>query len=93
MTTIHVSNPRTGANDYSFEAISRDDVALRCTTLRLEQKAWASKTIQARCETLQRWRDAIANNRANITAALTIDTGRHMMAAIEVDSIIEKIDY
>jgi len=93
MATIHVSNPRTGIHDYSFNAVSSGEVAAHCSELRQAQLEWAAKPLQERCETLLEWRDAIASNRASITEALTVDTGRHMVAAIEVDSVIDRITY
>ena len=93
MTLIQVTNPRTGTNDFSFEAVSTGDVASRCSSLRKSQPLWAAYSIEERCDILRKWREAIAANRQDITAALTIDTGRHMVAAIEVDSVIDRIKY
>ncbi len=93
MSTIQVSNPRTGSSDYSFIAAEAADVASSCVELRLAQKEWAAYPIEQRCQIMRQWRDAIAAHHQQITSALTIDTGRHMVSAIEVDSVIDRIEY
>ncbi len=84
-------NPRTGAQDYSFAPPADAELAARCRALREAQPAWWQSGMEQRIAVLRRFADAIEANGAAITAALTIDTGRTVIAAGEVRSASRNI--
>ncbi|WP_373486453.1 aldehyde dehydrogenase family protein, partial [Blastomonas sp.] len=51
------------------------------------QPAWEALEPQARSAILHRWADAVAAHRQPLLAALTLDTGRQRISAIEVDGL------
>ena len=52
MNTIQVRNPRTGENDYSFEATSANEISNIVDELRQNQPNWAAKTVDERADVL-----------------------------------------
>lgn len=84
---LDVRNPRTGFLDYSVDAHSREEIDAVATRLRAGQSQWEQGGVGARVEAMLQWRDAIAEHRADIVAALVADTGRLTESAMEVDAI------
>jgi len=93
MTSIEVINPRTGIADYQFDAVNSKDIAQTCQELKQNQSEWAGLDINQRIKIMQDWREEIDKHRTEISAALTIDTGRYAMSVNEVNDAIRRIDY
>ena len=89
---IDVRNPRTGEVDYHFDAPT--DAQLRATLgqLRAAQRAWSARPLAERIAVLQRWRAEWVARQGEITAALSADTGRYLIATSEVGSVVGMID-
>lgn len=87
---LKARNPRTGEFDFEFAAASPEEIQAVAARLRQSDSAWAS--LDVRLEALQEWKAALAAFRPAILDALTCDTGRHLLSAIEVDSIGPAID-
>jgi succinate-semialdehyde dehydrogenase / glutarate-semialdehyde dehydrogenase len=88
---VKVRNPRTGALDYDIAPLDADAVAIAARTLRDRQTAWAALTPEARAIILGTFADALAVEQAAIISALTLDTGRAAISAIEVQGVIGMI--
>ena len=82
---IAVRNPRTGVNDAHIYATDVDDLAAVAKTARAAQIGWQSLGLEGRATALLAFKDAIAATIDAIHAALTIDTGRRMVARREID--------
>jgi len=78
--TIPVLNPRSGAVDYHIERTSRAAIEGLSTELRAAQTEWAALPIEQRAQILLSWADEIEAARADISAALILDTGRKRIA-------------
>jgi acyl-CoA reductase-like NAD-dependent aldehyde dehydrogenase len=87
MSEIAVTNPRTGLVDYHVPACGRGQLEAISADLRVAQKAWEASGVAARCKVLKRWRAALQQHAADIASALCVDTGRQLMAHIEVNSV------
>jgi acyl-CoA reductase-like NAD-dependent aldehyde dehydrogenase len=81
MDWFDVRNPRTGESDYRFQAPSAAELDAECARLRSAQAAWAQAPISHRVAVMSRWADAIEDRADQITAALSVDTGRWRMSA------------
>lgn len=86
--TLPVRNPRTGQNDYGIDPLSNSDVRTAATRLRAAQTGWVAKSAEERADALHALANAVAERRAAIWSALTIDTGRRALSGIEVDAVI-----
>ncbi len=93
MKTLKVINPRTGRSDYEIPDHSAAHVAARVKELRKAQTDWCATSLAYRCQILSQWRDAIERHQEAITNALSIDTGRYLLAQIETTGILQRIDY
>ncbi len=91
--TLQVINPRTGQADYEIPNHDAGHVAAEAATLRDAQSEWFRSGIEHRCEVMQRWADSIARHSSDITHALTLDTGRHLMSTLETQGAIDRIHY
>ncbi|MGH9847362.1 MAG: hypothetical protein ACREEM_52380, partial [Blastocatellia bacterium] len=60
--------------------------------LRQGNRDWQSRGLDHRIEVLQRWKATIATHRQAILDALTTDTGRYLLSAMEVDTIAPTVD-
>ena len=89
---IAVVNPRTGLVDHHLTAPSRADVQQIAQRLRVAQRGWRDAGLAQRIAVLQRWRAALVAAQADIIAALTVDTGRHLIAISEFQAIPAYID-
>jgi succinate-semialdehyde dehydrogenase / glutarate-semialdehyde dehydrogenase len=85
---IHVRNPRTGVNDASIQACDGDDLAAVASTARSAQKTWEALGLEGRAVAFLALRDALAANIDAIHDALSIDTGRRMVARREVEGVM-----
>lgn len=90
--SIPVRNPRTGAEDYTFEPPSRDELSGLAARLRAGQAAWEAAGLDARAEALLSFRDALAARRDEIIDALIADTGRRIETVLEVDAVLGMLE-
>lgn len=84
-------NPRTGEEDYEFAANDPASIAAEAKRLRAMQKDWEAAGPEHRAEVLGRFADAVDRHAAAITAALSVDTGRQMIAAVEVAGMARNV--
>lgn len=89
---MKIRNPRTGAHDHEIAPL--DEVGVRdiAARLRAAQPAWVALTPAERGEQLRALGGAIAARRNAIVAALSRDTGRQAISAIEVDSAVATLE-
>ena len=90
---LDVVNPRTGRVDFRIDSHQAPFVEARAAELREGQSAWRAMGIEGRSEVLNTWADALLDHRDAIVSALTVDTGRHLMAHFEATGAIERIRY
>ncbi len=83
---MDVRNPRTGENDTRIEPTAAAELAGISEVLRAGQPAWASLSWRRRVEILQGWVAAVSAD-PEIVSALSIDTGRHHLAAGEIGGV------
>lgn len=84
---IPVRNPRTGQIDFELSPASRAEVRATAARLRAAQPAWAATAPEARAHVLLRWADAVEARADDITAALSVDTGRLKISRVEVEGL------
>lgn len=89
--SIPVRNPRTGEMDYTFKALGTEEMAAEITALRAAQPEWESMGVKGRNRVLGKWQAVLEKNRAEIVAALSIDTGRKMIAQVEYMGLMQSI--
>jgi acyl-CoA reductase-like NAD-dependent aldehyde dehydrogenase len=92
METIQVRNPRTGQFDFQITIPEPGALAARAGALRAAQRAWAATEPATRVAVLQRWKEQLQVHRKAIVDALTVDTGRHLLALAEFGGTIAAID-
>jgi succinate-semialdehyde dehydrogenase / glutarate-semialdehyde dehydrogenase len=83
MPTLSARNPRTGALDYSYEALTPAGVAALAARLRAGQPAWEAMGLDGRIAVLQRWKQALMDRRQALIDAVSADTGRYLIATGE----------
>ncbi len=88
---LSARDPRTGCSDHVFEAPSREALLETSAALRAAQPGWLDSGFHGRGEALGRFAQALATRRADLVAALEIDTGRRRIAGTEVDSVVGSI--
>lgn len=84
-------NPRTGEEDYEFDASTSAQVAAEAARLRAMQGAWEARGADGRASVLLRFADALEAAAGDIVAALSVDTGRNTVSGIEVEGFIANI--
>jgi acyl-CoA reductase-like NAD-dependent aldehyde dehydrogenase len=89
---IAVRNPRTGQVDHHFDAPSPAELAELLGRMRRAQVAWREAPLQHRIDVLRRWRAEYAKRQGEVTKALSIDTGRYLIATAETGSVLGMID-
>ena len=90
--TLAIRNPRNGETDYEIGVAGADVIAPLAAQLRNNQRIWKDRGIEQRVAVMQRFKNALADHSEAITAALSVDTGRHVLAATEVGSVMGGID-
>lgn len=91
---IEISNPRTGKVDFAFDRPTSADIEAVCTRLRENQPAWEALGIDGRLAALGKLAASLERHREEIDAALTTDTGRAVLAGLEISylpSMLERI--
>jgi acyl-CoA reductase-like NAD-dependent aldehyde dehydrogenase len=89
---IKVRNPRSGVVDFEFEPPDPARLAAMAQRLRAAQGTWSGQAIERRVEVLRRWRQSLEAGREAIVAALSVDTGRHLIAQAEFNGVLAAID-
>lgn len=84
-------NPRTGEADYEFSADAPSEVAAVAERLRGLQRDWEAAGPEHRAATLVRFADAVDARSDAIVAALAVDTGRRMIADVELAGMTRNI--
>jgi acyl-CoA reductase-like NAD-dependent aldehyde dehydrogenase len=92
METIQVRNPRSGEFDYAFTPPAPEALQRRAAELRAAQRDWAARPVESRVAVLQRWKDELLARRGALVTALSIDTGRHLLAQAEFGGSVAAID-
>lgn len=85
--TKPVRNPYSGEIDYAYAEPSTADVAAVCDRLRNNQPAWAARTLAERIEVLRHFAACVADQRDALVEAVSKDTGRLPVAAMEIDAL------
>src|SRR3546814_18234887 len=88
---MKIKNPRTGVEDFEFDAASAADVTAEAARLRNGQPSWAALDPARRADLLSRWADAIEADAYAIGEALAVDTGRRFLAHREVAGAVSNI--
>ena len=86
-----VRNPYTGELDYTFSEPSPEQLGATCERLRAGQQAWAALPLESRLDALEAFGNVLLHHADDITAALTVDTGRSQVPAIEVGGLQAQI--
>jgi succinate-semialdehyde dehydrogenase/glutarate-semialdehyde dehydrogenase len=92
MEMLQVRNPRTGRFDFQIPVPVPGAVAARAGELRAAQHDWSAAGLAARVDVLQRWKQQLVAQSEEIVAALTVDTGRHLLALAEFNGTLGVID-
>jgi len=92
MDSIRVRNPRSGQFDYEFPVPGHDQVGRRAEALRVAQREWAARPVERRVEVLQQWKARLLAHAPAIVDALTVDTGRHLLAQAEFRGTVGALD-
>jgi len=92
METLQVRNPRDGQFDFQIFVPEPGALARRAAQLRAAQRDWAASEVAARVAVLQRWKEQLLAQRDAVVSALTVDTGRHLLANAEFNGTIGAID-
>lgn len=87
-----VRNPRSGIVDYHIDVLDRAAVDHLAVSLRGRQRDWSALAPEERGVCLRALGAAIARHRDALVDALTIDTGRRAISAIEVDGTVRMVD-
>ena len=89
---LDVRNPRSGEHDYQICVADHEIIASIESELRTNQPAWKSLGVEGRIDVMTAFRDALLRHTDEIVAALSIDTGRHALAAGEMMGLVAMID-
>jgi succinate-semialdehyde dehydrogenase / glutarate-semialdehyde dehydrogenase len=92
MSTLEIRNPRSGALDATIVVTEPDAVIAHANALRAAQIDWARAPLSVRIDSLSAWAQGIAHERAALLDALTTDTGRRLISALEIDGVIRSIE-
>lgn len=84
-------NPRTGVADYEFAETSRAELAAEAARLRAMQPGWEALGPEGRAAVLLRFAAALEAAADTVVGALAVDTGRRMIAQMEVTGCIGNI--
>lgn len=87
MRRLWARNPRTGALDAAFEALSAGAVRRRAQALREAQPGWERLGVEGRARVLLGLADRLEGEGERLAAALEADTGRRRISRIEVQSV------
>ena len=88
---MKVRNPRTGKFDHAIAPLDPAAVRAVAAEARAAQPGWAARSADERAVVLARLADAVEARADAISAALTVDTGRRAISAIEVAGAVSMI--
>ncbi len=89
---LEVRNPRTGENDYRIGVDDDATIGSIETELRQNQVEWKALGVDGRIAVMADFRNALLRHTDEIVAALSVDTGRHALAAGEMMGLVAMID-
>lgn len=89
---FEVRNPRSGEVDYRFTATTAAELGRIAAALRAQQPAWRDAGLPHRIDVLQRFKAELTARSSEIAAALTHDTGRHLLSVGEALLVPAAID-
>ncbi|MEM7662143.1 MAG: aldehyde dehydrogenase family protein [Pseudomonadota bacterium] len=81
---LNARNPRTGEEDFQFEAVDSHEIAAQTAAMRASQSIWAKLTIDERGEKLLALAASLDQHIDAIASRLEQDTGRRKIARMEV---------
>lgn len=87
MAVMNARNPRTGEQDYRFEAADTATVRHGVERARAAQKSWFSLGLDHRIKVLAAWADSLGRHAEAIAGALAIDTGRTRISHEELGAV------
>ena len=93
VSTLPVTNPRTGEVDYEVPVHDRQAIEVAAAALHAKQPGWEAAGLEARSEALLKWERAMEADADDIVEALCADTGRRSMAQVEASSVRGWIRY
>jgi len=82
-----VRNPRTGENDYSIKPLDAARVGSIAAGIRTAQPALLALGVERRCSIIRAWTDALLGHPEAVLDALSVDTGRHLVALVEIRAL------
>jgi succinate-semialdehyde dehydrogenase / glutarate-semialdehyde dehydrogenase len=85
---IDVRNPRTGVSDAQIVAGEPHDLIEMAHAARKAQIAWQALGLERRAKALLALKDSLADHMDEIHDALSIDTGRRLVARREIEGVI-----
>jgi len=89
--SLPVLNPRTGQMDTTIVAADMANVTSDVDRLRRAQSKWAELELVERSDRLSAFADNLDKSREDILSALSADTGRQLIAAMELNGVIASI--
>jgi acyl-CoA reductase-like NAD-dependent aldehyde dehydrogenase len=88
---LPVRNPRTGENDYTIHPPTDAELVSIAVELRGNQAEWGNADIEHRCAVVKAWAedllDPVDGLCGELINALATDTGRYLVAMVEVQTI------
>ena len=85
---IQVRNPRSGVYDTQISVANADTVAMMADVARKAQIGWQALGLEGRAVALLAFKDALIGHIDILHAALSIDTGRRLIAQREIEGVI-----
>jgi len=85
---MQVRNPRNGELDYTLKVDDAEKIFGEAAQLKIEQTAWAKRSIDERVQILLKFADKILENKDELIDALSIDTGRKTISEIEFQGAV-----
>jgi len=92
LNTFLAASPRGDTDPYVAPLLDAEAVTAAGLRLRAAQIAWAARPIADRVAVLRRWAVAMGEQREAIIAAVAADTGRALLAAVELEGSLRRIE-
>ena len=86
-------NPRTGALEPAIATADEAEIAAHAARLREAQVSWQQAGVEHRCQVLQDWDRALQQFHKPLLAALSADTGRKLLAQVEIDRLRSRLGH
>lgn len=91
MAQMTARNPRSGLQDYAFEADDAAAVKQHVDAARQAQVRWFGDGLERRLEALRAWAEVLEHDGDAVVAALAVDTGRHRISREELGAVVHFI--